>query len=61
MLAMITDTFNICREKTEPLPTESNYFLKRYSATFDSVSVWVPSQGQHRSSHSDQSSRNGKQ
>lgn len=42
---MITDTSKTCREKREPLSTESNYFF----ATFDSISVWVPSRGQYRS------------
>lgn len=42
---MIIDTSMICREEREPLHAESNYFLKRRLATFDSVGIWVPSQG----------------
>lgn len=34
-----------CAEEREPLHAESNYFLKRRLATFDSVGIWVPSQG----------------
>lgn len=42
---MIIDTSMMCREEREPLHAESNYFLKRRLATFDSVGIWVPSQG----------------
>lgn len=51
-LAMIIDTSMMCREEREPLHAESNYFLKRRLATFDSVGIWVPSQGQYKSSRS---------
>lgn len=49
---MITDTSMIRREEREPLHAESHYFLKRHLATFDSVAIWVPSQGQYKSSRS---------
>lgn len=49
-LAVVIDTSTTRRGEREPRHVQSTYYLKRRSATFDSVGIRVPSQGQYKSS-----------